>query len=452
MSTSTYALVFQGRISEYADPEQARERFAKIFSLSEEKLEQAFSVERTVLKKNLTQADAEKYQTKLEQMGILVVIENLDPQAGQNSGLIIEDATSADAYAPQDPLAVNDFDHTASEVPEPINDGESRRVPFIFSGNGAEYFRIWIVNLLLSIVTLGIYSAWAKVRNKRYFYGHTSLDGSTFEYTAEPMNILKGRLIAMAFFIVYSVAGSISLILGGIMGVAVMLFVPWMVVRSMNFNARNSVYRNVSFTFTGEWVGGLKAFVLWPLAGVLTFGILLPLAIFKQQQFLVSNHNLGQTGFKFNASVKDYYKCVFMAIGLLVAVIAVASILIGSMGIMGYIFGIVMMMAAYIAVIAMMVVFLFNLRFNHTLIEQHGFEASMTVSSYTGLMVVNTLLTVLTLGFYYPWAKVKVAQYKADHLQLMAEGDLDGFVAAKAEETNALGQEMGDMFDFDFAI
>jgi uncharacterized membrane protein YjgN (DUF898 family) len=41
-------------------------------------------------------------------------------------------------------------------------------MPFEFRGTGGEYFRIWIVNLLLTILTLGIYSAWAKVRQLRY--------------------------------------------------------------------------------------------------------------------------------------------------------------------------------------------------------------------------------------------------------------------------------------------
>ena len=39
-----------------------------------------------------------------------------------------------------------------------------------FRGDPKEYFRIWIVNLALTILTLGIYSAWAKVRKQRYFY------------------------------------------------------------------------------------------------------------------------------------------------------------------------------------------------------------------------------------------------------------------------------------------
>src|SRR5690606_20455872 len=75
-----------------------------------------------------------------------------------------------------------------------------------FHGNGGEFFRIWIVNLVLSILTLGIYSAWAKVRTNRYFYGNTEVAGSHFEYLAEPMQILKGRLVAVALFILFGIA------------------------------------------------------------------------------------------------------------------------------------------------------------------------------------------------------------------------------------------------------
>lgn len=71
---------------------------------------------------------------------------------------------------------------------------------FTFTGSGSEYFRIWIVNLLLTLVTLGIYSAWAKVRRTRYFYDSTRVAGSSFEYHGNPVAILKGRLVAVAFF------------------------------------------------------------------------------------------------------------------------------------------------------------------------------------------------------------------------------------------------------------
>ena len=59
--------------------------------------------------------------------------------------------------------------------------GPGKRHAVEFTADAGEYFRIWIVNLALTIVTLGIYSAWAKVRKRRYFYGHTRIDGETFE-------------------------------------------------------------------------------------------------------------------------------------------------------------------------------------------------------------------------------------------------------------------------------
>ncbi len=72
-----------------------------------------------------------------------------------------------------------------------------QRAGFVFGGSAGEYFRIWIVNLLLSIVTLGIYSAWAKVRRLRYFYGNTFLDRHNFDYHASPVRILIGRIIVL---------------------------------------------------------------------------------------------------------------------------------------------------------------------------------------------------------------------------------------------------------------
>ena len=56
-------------------------------------------------------------------------------------------------------------------TPEEVTDAPLLKVQQLsFTGTGSEYFRIWIVNLLFTILTLGIYSAWAKVRKLRYFY------------------------------------------------------------------------------------------------------------------------------------------------------------------------------------------------------------------------------------------------------------------------------------------
>lgn len=58
---------------------------------------------------------------------------------------------------------------------------------FEFHGRAGEFFRIWIVNVVLTMLTLGIYAAWAKVRTMRYFYGNTMLDGKPFDFTGNPI-------------------------------------------------------------------------------------------------------------------------------------------------------------------------------------------------------------------------------------------------------------------------
>ena len=126
------------------------------------------------------------------------------------------------------------------------------RVSLEFKGSGSEYFKIWIVNLFLSILTLGIYSAWAKVRRKRYLYGNTSIKGASFEYHASPITILKGRLIAVALLIVYSVLSELFPLVGFFLLILLFAFIPWIVWRSLRFNARMTSLRNVHFSFKGR--------------------------------------------------------------------------------------------------------------------------------------------------------------------------------------------------------
>ena len=124
-------------------------------------------------------------------------------------------------------------------------------LPLAFTGSGSEYFRIWIVNLVLTILTLGIYSAWAKVRRLKYFHQNTRLAEASFNYHGEPMAILKGRLLALALLIAWNFA-PLDQIWGLAIGLALAAIWPWIVVRSIRFRRRNTSYRGVRFRFDGR--------------------------------------------------------------------------------------------------------------------------------------------------------------------------------------------------------
>src|SRR5678816_3692258 len=81
---------------------------------------------------------------------------------------------------------------------------------FAFTGTTSEYFRIWVVSLALSLLTLGVYSAWGKVRKRRYLYAHTRVAGDGFDYRAPPLSILRGRVAAVVLFGGIALAGPVS--------------------------------------------------------------------------------------------------------------------------------------------------------------------------------------------------------------------------------------------------
>ena len=153
---------------------------------------------------------------------------------------------------------------------------EVTRYPFEFRGNAKEYFGIWIVNILLSIVTLGIYSAWAKVRRVRYFYGNTFLDGHNFDYHAEPKQILIGRLIVVGVLILFNLSTQFFPLFGLLLAAIYMVVIPWVINRGLRFRNRMTSYRNVRFDFHGNYGRAFLVFVLMPILSIFTLFLLLP--------------------------------------------------------------------------------------------------------------------------------------------------------------------------------
>lgn len=192
-----------------------------------------------------------------------------------------------------------------------------------FTGKASEYFGIWIVNLLLSLLTLGIYSAWAKVRRKKYFYHHTQIDQVGFDYHAKPVSILKGRLIAFALFLAYAFGGELNLFIPMIAVAIFVLALPWLVVRASIFNARNSSHRGLRFDFVGKVGKAAKIYLLLPVLAVLSLYLAWPYVDHQRNQFLVSNHRFGLSAFDFKAKVSSFYRVY--AVVLLVPFIGILA-------------------------------------------------------------------------------------------------------------------------------
>src|SRR5260370_16227334 len=69
-----------------------------------------------------------------------------------------------------------------------------------FHGNGGTLFGIHVVNVLLTIVTFGIYYFWAKTRIRAYLSGQTEIEGDRFAYHGTARELLLGTIKAVLGF------------------------------------------------------------------------------------------------------------------------------------------------------------------------------------------------------------------------------------------------------------
>jgi uncharacterized membrane protein YjgN (DUF898 family) len=322
---------------------------------------------------------------------------------------------------------------------------------FEFTGRGAEYFRIWIVNLGLTVVTLGIYSAWAKVRTLRWMYRHTRVGGAAFDYTADPWKILRGRLIAVGLLVVSSMAGELTPILAGVVALALFAAGPWLIVLSRAFRLHHTVYRNVRFGFAREFGQAAKAYAIYPLLALISLGLLLPRVRLAQFRFMVDNARYGTTPFHLLARPLEFYRVYLLgALPILVGLAAWALLVSGDRPVA---------MPALTALGACFVVSYYvvstattNLVWRRTSAGELSFESTLTPLGLALIQATNTVAIILSAGLLLPWTRVRTARYRASCLRVIAPGGLDGFVAAREAAVSALGEEMGEAFDVDFDV
>jgi uncharacterized membrane protein YjgN (DUF898 family) len=351
-----------------------------------------------------------------------------------------------------------------------------REIPIEFRASGGEYFRIWIVNLLLTIITFGIYSAWAKVRRLRYFYGSTALDGSSFEYHGRPIAILKGRLIALFVYLLIVILGQINPVINLFMAPLIIFGLPWIIMRSRLFQMRMSSWRGLRFNFHGRYGGSLAAFIGWPILAVLTIGALYPLAMWKQVKYLLQNNAFGTQRFAFLTRIGSFYRfCligVAVAIGVFAAIAGLVSLLFGSMSaaqslatngvdptdllrilLSGkFLLSLLVYAAGLMLITAYFRSRMLNASIGGVQVGPHRVYSRLALWPMFFILATNLLAMIVTLGLFYPWAKVRSMRYQFANTGVIASGDLNQFVAEANQGVSAIGEEVSDIFDIDFGF
>lgn len=341
----------------------------------------------------------------------------------------------------------------------------------IFTGSGAEYFGIWIVNLLLTIVTIGIYSSWAKVRRLQYFYRHTELAGSSFDFHGDPIKIFIGRVIALAMLIAYNFSVRLHSLLTLVVVVAIAIVMPWLLRNSFRFRLYNTSWRGVRFHFRGSVASAYRVFLLNGLLTLITLYVLAPFMHHRLKTYQHNNSWFGRTQCSFHARAGQFYQIYLVLLaglvifGIVVGFSGIGSALIAASNVQkhgAHANPYAVLRAVAILYVALIVVgvsigpifhaLITNLIWRSTRIGEHRIECNMSPLGLVWISVSNLALTVVTLGLFIPWAAVRLAKFQLEAVRLVPAGDLQEFVAAEPDKISAVGEETATAFDFDISL
>ncbi|MBG9389909.1 YjgN family protein [Caenimonas aquaedulcis] len=382
--------------------------------------------------------------------------------------------------------------------------------PLEFSGSGPEFFRVWIVNLLLTIVTLGFYTPFARKRTAQYFYGHTLVANSPLEFTAQQRKMVFGFLLLVVLYVAFKLLAET----GQDTWAALFLFTgaalaPYFWASAMRFRLGATRWRGVRLQFAAGWGEVYKA--SWPVfaaavvwigvvaslqmlapgarasgAGIgrhllivalLVLGVALILTLlcvirleYNYKALLVSRAYAGAQPGRWKPVYGDFVRIWLATLGVLaggaLAFALVASAAIAS----GVAFApakrdglavVLAIVAGLLAILFAIVVVtsparayrearMFQLVWNNVGVSTIArFKCNLRARRYVLLRMKNMVLTMLTLGFYRPFARVSEYRMKTESVTLHVKGGLDQLVGMLAQQQDGLGDALADAVGLD---
>lgn len=323
-----------------------------------------------------------------------------------------------------------------------------------FRGTGGDLFGTHVVNIFLTLVTFGLYRFWAKVRVRRFLYGHTEFEGDRFAYHGTGRELFRGWSKAMAYIglplfglrMLESVVDSVpALLVLKLVGAAVaVVVVPVAIAGAWRYRLSRTEWRGIRFSFRGRAKEAVKVFALGSLLTFLSLGLYLPALQVNIHRFLVKDSYFGTRRFAFDgegaALMRRYARFLLLAGPTGVAAFLLAPFTYG----LSVAAGAVTIVYAWHHYAAAKQRYLMG----HTTFGGARFRSTVTGRGLFGLNLGNLLLRVFTVGLGAPWAYVRSMRYALDHLAL--EGTLDfASIEQEAQAASPIGEGIADVADAD---
>lgn len=306
-----------------------------------------------------------------------------------------------------------------------------------FHGSSKQYLGLSLFNLLLTVLTLGIYYPWAKCAIRKFLFQETEIAGSRFEWHGTGKEMFKGFIKAYLIFgililvlnfgpmflppetVVWVILGTYLLIIA---------IIPLAIHGMMRYRLSRTSLRGIHFGYRGDLKEFYKKTALDFFLTIITLGIYGSWLQVNARKYLMKSTRFGNVSGKFNAGGSDL---LFLSIGQ----------------------GLLIMITLYIY-LPWAIIRFYKFYINNTSVIQDGksykLQSNATGGGYLWVFLKGALLTVVTLGICGPIAQLWMHKYLTNSLSLSGGFDFDAVKQTEKAYTDATGDDMVDILDLGF--
>jgi uncharacterized membrane protein YjgN (DUF898 family) len=294
---------------------------------------------------------------------------------------------------------------------------------------------IHVTNVLLILLTFGVYYFWAKTRTRRYVFSESELAGDRFAYHGTARELLLGFVKAFLVFLLPIIVlqivherldvGKIKEGAAYLVSVLVFIFLPVAMVGARRYRLSRTSWRGIRFSFRGKAWRFILLFIKGSFLTGLTLGLYYPFFLTERQAFMIANSYFGSERFEFNGRGRDLFGNYLLAVLLTPLTFGLCWIW-----------------------------FLARKRrffWNHTRFGTARFRSTVTGGALLGLYVVNVLLLVVTLGVAWPWVRVRNIRFAFRYVTLEGPLDLER-IRQQAQVASATGEGLAGFLDTGFDL
>jgi|GEM_PF-712033 len=410
MPTPLFNIVVCG-FNKDVDPEIVKAKFSTMFKLESAHVERVFSATPIILRRNIPEDFANSLTKRLAAIGVSAQKINAEtaPLVSQTtiSKSIVSKANSLEEHC--------EISSDASAMHQPVDfvyGVDRRRIPFVFEGDGFSYCKIWLVNLLACVVSLGILYPWARTRSLSYIYENTEFDNERFQCKAVSKKMYILQLLLVTALAILGAVFLFSLVHFFIGLIFLIGLFPYYLYKLHQLEQGHFLFCGFSVRSSSSLREIYVTWLLWPVLTILTAGMLSPYVAYRNSFTRLHKKYVASCEFIFSPPHNKFLQLL-------------APVVIAQLVVIGCIYGWELLHSYILTAVAITFILgcfvywrvtLENLRWNNFSCRWGFFISSWSFGSYSALMLKNLLFCLITAGCYWPWAKINTLKYKANHL------------------------------------